>query len=65
MQIGSPKHFIFYKKKLYVVFKILTLFSKKPEYLSTYVVGRNLTDLKMTPFNEPPNPQLQPIWVHF
>jgi hypothetical protein len=33
MQIGSPKHLIFYKKKLYVVFKILTLFSKKTEYL--------------------------------
>jgi hypothetical protein len=29
MQIGSPKYFIFNKKKLYVVIKILTLFSKK------------------------------------
>jgi hypothetical protein len=35
-------------KKLYVVFKILTLFSKNPEYLSTYVVGSNLTDLTDT-----------------
>jgi hypothetical protein len=35
-------------KKMYVVLNFLTLFSKKIEYLSTYVVGRNLTDLTDT-----------------
>jgi hypothetical protein len=48
MQIGSPKHFIFNKKRLYVVIKNLTLFSKKAEYFSTYVVGRDSADLTDT-----------------